>query len=245
MAHESELATGASTPENMADKEVLKTARTEIGRRSSRGRYDRETVYQILDEAWICHVGFVFHGSPFVLPMAYGRQGDQLVLHGAVNGRLMSSLAGGIDVCAEVTLVDGLVFARSTFHSSVNYRSVVILGRAVLLEGEEKVEALGAVVEHLMPGRSADARPSTVQELRATAVLSLPIHEASAKIRSGPPGDAEKDLDLPIWAGVVPLETRAGAPITAPDMRLQIGAPEYARHYRRPGRGHEEDRLPI
>ena len=234
MTHVPEHPAVESASEEVEDRESLKTDRTEIGVRSSRGRYDRETVYQILDEAWICHVGFVFHGSPFVLPMAYGRQGDRLVLHGAVNGRLMSSLAEGIDVCAEVTLVDGLVFARSTFHSSVNYRSVVILGRATLLEGEEKVEALEAVVEHLMPGRSADARPSTVQELRATAVLSLPIREASAKIRSGPPGDAEKDLDLPIWAGVVPLKTQAGAPITAPDMRLKIDAPDYARQYRRP-----------
>ena len=229
--------TPSNTPSQAADtlnEDTLKTARTEVARRSSRGRYDTQTIYRILDEAWICHVGFVFNGSPFVLPMAYGRLDDRLFLHGAANGRLMGSLAEGIDVCAEVTLVDGLVFARSTFHSSVNYRSVVILGRATLMHGQEKAEALEAVVEHLMPGRLADARPATEQELRATAVLSLPITEASAKIRSGPPGDAEKDLELPIWAGVVPLEAKAGMPITAPDMRSIVDAPEYARNYGRP-----------
>ena len=225
----------AKTPSRSpgSDSTTLKTPRTTIGRRSKRGFYDRDTIYAILDEAWICHVGFVHHGSPFVIPMAYGRQGDRLFLHGAAGGRMMKSLAEGIDICAEVTLVDGLVFARSTFHSSVNYRSVVLLGQARLLDGEEKVAALDVVVEHLMPGRTAHARRSTPEELSATAVLELPIVEASAKIRSGPPGDAEKDMDLPIWAGVVPLSTRAGEAITAPDMRMEVDVPDYASRYSR------------
>lgn len=200
------------------------TARTALRRLPKRGSFERQTVYEILDEGFVCHVGFVADGQPFVIPTAYGRAGDELYLHGARASRMLKALAGGSDVCVTVTLTDGLVLARSAFHHSINYRSVVVFGRARVVESdEEKTRALRAFTEHVMPGRWDEVRWPTPQELAATLVLALPLSEASAKIRTGPPIDDEEDYALPVWAGVVPLGTSAGEP--EPDPRLPAGTP--------------------
>ncbi len=199
------------------------TARTTLKRLPKRGSFERETVYGILDEGFVCHVGFVVEGQPFVIPTAYGRRGDVLYVHGARASRMQKALAAGADVCVTVTLVDGLVLARSAFHHSMNYRSVVVFGRARVVESEaEKAAALEAFTEHIMPGRWADVRPPTPQELAATTVLALELREASAKVRTGPPVDDEEDYALNVWAGVLPLRVTAGEP--EPDPRLREGA---------------------
>ena len=210
------------------------TERTKLRRRPARGHYDSETVFRILDEAFVCHVGFVVDGQPYVIPTAYGRVGSMLYIHGSAAGRMLGALARGVQVCVTVTLVDGLVLARSAFHNSVNYRSVVILGRAVPVEApEEKSRALEAFTEHIMPGRWKDVRPPSEQELKATSVLRLPLEEVSAKVRTEPPIDEEEDYALPIWAGVLPLALTPGAPVT--DARVPPGAepPTYVREYSR------------
>ena len=200
------------------------TARTTLRRLPKRGSFERETVYGILDEGFVCHVGFVADGQPFVIPTAYGRRGDVLYIHGARASRMQKALAAGADVCVTVTLVDGLVLARSAFHHSINYRSVVVFGRARVVESEEeKSAALEAFTEHVMPGRWADVRWPTAQELAATTVLAIQLSEASAKVRSGPPVDDEEDYALPVWAGVLPLGVEPGAP--EPDPRLHEGTP--------------------
>jgi uncharacterized protein len=202
--------------------------RVRVARLPKRGDYSQETIYGILDAGFLCHAGFVVDGQPYVIPTGYGRAGDVLYLHGSAASRMLRTLAGGVDVCVTVTLLDGIVLARSAFHHSMNYRSVVILGKAVLIEGEdEKASALRVISEQIVAGRWDDVRKPTAQELKATAVLRLPIAEASAKIRTGPPLDDEEDYALDVWAGVLPLALRAGEPVA--DARLVPGAkvPDY------------------
>jgi nitroimidazol reductase NimA-like FMN-containing flavoprotein (pyridoxamine 5'-phosphate oxidase superfamily) len=200
------------------------TARTTLRRLPKRGSFERQTAYDILDEGFVCHVAFVSDGQPFVIPTAYGRAGDRLYLHGARASRMLKALGAGADVCVNVTLVDGLVLARSAFHHSINYRSVVVFGRARVVESdEEKTAALLAFMEHVVPGRWDEVREPTKQELDATLVLSLSLDEASAKVRTGPPIDDEEDYDLPIWAGVLPLRVGAGEAVADP--RLREGTP--------------------
>ena len=210
------------------------TERTTLKRLPKRGVYDREIVYGILDEGFVCHVGFAVDGQPFVIPTGYARVEDQLYIHGSQVSRMLRTLSEGIDVCITVTLVDGLVLARSAFHHSINYRSVVIFGNATLVEDRAaKLAALFAFSEHVIRGRWDDVREPTEQELKATTVLSLPLTEASAKVRSGPPIDDEEDYALDVWAGVLPLETFAGAPINDPRLRENIEPPAYTLNYSR------------
>jgi nitroimidazol reductase NimA-like FMN-containing flavoprotein (pyridoxamine 5'-phosphate oxidase superfamily) len=221
-----------------ASKRLEITERSRVRRRAMRGDYDRATVDAILDEGLVAHVGVVHEGGPVVIPTAYGRAGAELVLHGAMRNRVFASMAAGAEACVEVTLLDGLVLARSAFHHSVNYRAVVIYGRARVVEGTaEKIEALHTVVEHVVPGRWADVRQPNDEELAATLVLALPITEASAKVRAGPPVDDEQDYALAAWAGVIPLRMLPGDAIA--DDRLAAGTrlPPYAAAYARPTRG--------
>jgi nitroimidazol reductase NimA-like FMN-containing flavoprotein (pyridoxamine 5'-phosphate oxidase superfamily) len=191
-------------------------------RHRERASYDRATVNAILDEALVCHVGFVVDGQPFVLPTTHARLGEQLYLHGAATNHMLGSLGGGAPLCVTVTVIDGLVLARAAFRHSMNYRSVLVLGAGRQVEDEaEKRRAMHALVERLHPGRTALVRPPSPQELSVTTLLCLPITEASAKIRTGPPVDLEADYALPCWAGVLPLELTAGAPV--PDPRLPEG----------------------
>jgi uncharacterized protein len=200
------------------------TDRTRIKRQPDRGRDDRALAYEILDEGLVAHVGFVRDGQPFVIPMAYGRDGDRLLLHGAKASRLLRTTGGGVPVCVTVTLLDGLVLARSTFHHSMNYRSVVIVGEARRVEGdEERSRCLDVLVDHIVAGRTAEARGPNRVELKQTDVLALPIDEASVKLRAGGPKDDPEDLDLPIWAGVVPLTLTRGEPIA--DAGLDAAVP--------------------
>jgi uncharacterized protein len=210
------------------------TERTKLKRLPKRGHFDRETVYAILDEGFICHVGFAIDDQPFVIPTGYARDGDKLYIHGSQASRMLRNLANGIDACVTVTIVDGLVLARSAFHHSMNYRSVLVFGRATLVEDrEEKLTALLALSEHFVRGRWNDVREPTEEELIQTTVLCLPLEEASAKIRTGPPLDDEDDYALPIWAGIVPLKLVAGEPIKDPRLPAEIPVPEYAAHYKR------------
>lgn len=199
-----------------------------------RGEYGREGVYKILDEGFVCHVGFVVAGQPFVIPTGYGRAGDTLYIHGAQASRMLRALREGIEMCVTVTLVDGMVLARSAFHHSMNYRSVVVFGRAVVVEdGAEKWEALRALTEHLAPGRWAEVRQPSEGEMRATLVLALPLAEASAKVRTGPPSDDEEDYELPVWAGVVPLRIVAGEPVDDARLRPGVEPPAHVLNYAR------------
>jgi len=210
------------------------TERTKVKRLPARGAYDRETIYSILDEAFICHVGYVLDGQPYVIPTGYARIGDDLYIHGSSASRMLRNLAQGIDVCVTVTLIDGLVLARSAFHHSVNYRSVVILGKAELVEDpSEKDNALEAFTNHIIPGRWPEIRWPNELELKATSVLKLPIEEASAKIRVGDPKDDEEDYSMNVWAGVLPLELKPGTP--RPDSRLADNTPipEHVTNYNR------------
>lgn len=188
--------------------------RTTLNRKPERGSYDRDVVYSILDEALLCHVGFVRDQMPFVIPMAYARVGGILYLHGSHASRVADIARNGQEICVTVTLLDGLVLARSALHHSMNYRSVMIVGPCSLVrENEEKLLAMESLVEHILPGRSDDCRPPDESEIRRTAIISLSIHEASAKVRTGPPEDLESDLALPFWAGVVPISLVPGLPI--------------------------------
>src|SRR6267154_631661 len=212
----------------------MPTSRTRVVREPDRGVYDRDAVYRILDEGFICHVGFNLDGQPFVIPTSYGRSGDNLYIHGSAASRMLRNLDRGIPVCVTVTLLDGLVLARSVFNHSMNYRSVVILGTATLIDNpEEKLKALLALSEHILPGRWDDSRQPNEKELKATSVLRIPIEEFSAKVRVGPTIDDEEDYAFPTWAGVVPLEMVAGAPID--DARLLPGqkVPAYVKSYSR------------
>ena len=212
----------------------IQTERTRLKRLPKRGYFDRETVYGILDEGFICHVGFAPEGQPFVIPTGYARVDDTLYIHGSAASRMLRTLSGGIDACVTVTIVDGLVLARSAFHHSMNYRSVVMFGRATLIEDrEEKMAALLALSEHIVRGRWADVREPTEQEMKATTVLSLPLVEVSAKIRTGPPLDDEEDYAMNVWAGVVPLRLVAGEPVADPRLPEDIQVPVYVRDYKR------------
>jgi len=210
------------------------TERTQVKRLPKRAHYDRETVYQILDTAFVCHVGFNVDGQPYVIPTNYGRAGDTLYLHGSAASRMLKTLSEGVPVCVTVTHIDGLVLARSAFHHSVNYRSVVILGTARLVENPaEKTEALRIFTEHVMKGRWDDVRQPTDQELKATMVLALPLEEVSAKVRTGGPLDDEADYSLPVWAGVLPLETVAKEPVPDAQRKNDPPVPDYLKNYRR------------
>ncbi len=211
-----------------------KTDRTTLKRLPARGHYDHEVVHAILDEGFICHVGFVVDGQPIVIPTGYGRIGDKLYIHGSQASRMLRTLKTGVAACVTVTLVDGLVLARSAFHHSINYRSVVIFGNATLVEdAQEKLAALLAFSEHVIRGRWDDVRQPTEQELKATTVLVLPLEEVSAKVRTGPPIDDEADYELPVWAGVIPLQVVAGEAIPDPRLPSEISAPEYVLNYER------------
>ncbi len=209
------------------------TERTKLRRLPQRGDFDRETIYRILDEAFVCHVGFTVDEQPFVIPTAYARVGEQLVLHGSQASRMMRALAWGVEVCVTVTLVDGLVLARSAFHHSINYRSVVIFGKAQVVRDEnEKLAALRAFTEHIVPDRWPDVRPPTDKELKATTVLSLPLQEASAKVRTGNPIDDEEDYALDIWAGVIPVRLTAGEPVADDRLRDGVSIPLHVSNYK-------------
>ena len=214
----------------------MPTARTRVVREPHRGVYDRETAYRILDEGFVCHVGFVVDGQPYVIPTSYGRSGDSLYIHGSAASRMLRHMREGLPVCITVTLLDGLVLARSVFNHSMNYRSVVVLGKSTLVdEPKKKLEALRILSEHIIPGRWADARQPNERELKQTAVLRVPIEEFSAKIRTGPPIDDEEDYSFPTWAGVVPLEMKARQPIGDERLEARIAPPKYALNYRRNG----------
>jgi uncharacterized protein len=209
---------------------VLKTPRTKLRRVPKRGFHDRETIDAILDEALISHVGFVHDGKPAVIPTLHARVGDEVLLHGSAASRMLRTLSQGVDVCVTATLIDGLVLARSAFHHSMNYRSVVLYGKASPVTGDERRErAREAVTEKLVPGRWNDVRWPTKQELKGTAVLALPIKEGSAKVRTGPPIDDDEDYALDAWAGVVPLRLTAYPAEPDPDLRAGIPRPSYLR----------------
>ncbi|HVA45433.1 MAG TPA: pyridoxamine 5'-phosphate oxidase family protein [Pirellulales bacterium] len=217
--------------------------RSQIRRLPQRGVYDRAAIDAILDEALVCHVGFVDDGQPFVIPTIHVRIGDAIYLHGSPASRMMQSLARGSEACITVTLVDGLVLARSAFHHSMNYRSVVLFGRGSAIGDEgEKLEILGCLAEHLVRGRWADARRPNAEELRRTLVVRVPIEEASAKVRTGMPLDDEEDYALNVWAGVLPLRLAASPPIADPRLPPGIAVPQYASEYSGPKAvGHQAD----
>lgn len=192
--------------------------RSTVRRVPGRGRYEREAIHAVLDAGRVCHLGFTVDDQPFVIPIVYGRDGDTLYLHGSVASRALRAAGSGLPVCATVTLVDGLVLARSAFHHSLNYRSVVVLGTATVVPDDRKADALRVITDHVVAGRWDECRPATAKELRATTVLALPLDEASAKIRAEGANDDEDDHGLPIWAGVVPLREVQGEPEPSPDV---------------------------
>ena len=207
---------------------MTQQADTKFKQAADRGSHDFKLTCDVLDAGKICHVGFSLDDQPYVIPMAYARMGDQLLIHGSVASRLMKTLASGLRCCVTVTHFDGLVYARSTYSSSMNYRSAMVFGIARLVtDADEKQEGIQALVDHLMPGRRADLRKPTIKELNATSLLSLPIETFSTKCRTGPPKDSKTDLDAKVWAGVVPLSLTAGEPVDAPDILQGIGRPDY------------------
>lgn len=208
--------------------------RNRVRRVPKRGQYDKDTIHRILDEGLVCHVGLVEDGQPVVIPMNYARRDDTVILHGAPASRLVKYVQAGHPVCVTVTLLDGLVLARSVYHHSMNYRSVVVFGRGRLIEAEqEKLAALEVLTEHILPGRWQDARKPNRQELDATAVVSIAIESASAKVRTGPPADDEDDYQLPVWAGVLPIQQQALTPVSDPRLRNDIPLPHSISNYRR------------
>lgn len=207
-------------------------ARNKVLRAKERGSYDKKSVYEILDAGILCHVGITMNDQPFVIPMAYARIDNTIILHGALNSRLCKSLCEGIPACVTVTHLDGLVLARSTFHHSLNYRSVVAFGTATLIEDKQKKEeALEALVEFLTPGRTTDCRGPNKKELNATSVIELEIEQASAKVRTGDPIDLTSDLDLDVWAGVVPIEQNYGDWVASVDLKEGVDFPTYKSLY--------------
>jgi len=197
-------------------------------REASRGSYDYQQACQILDAGKICHCGFTLDEQPYVVPMAYARMDDQLLIHGSVASRLLTNLAEGLRCCVTITHFDGLVYARSSFNSSINYRSVMIFGTArLVVDASEKNDCLNALVDHLMPGRRADLRESTHKEINATSMLKLPIETFSVKSRTGDPSDAKGDMDTPVWAGVVPITTAKEEPVDSSDLMAGIKRPDY------------------
>src|SRR5579859_7064181 len=212
----------------------IPSARTRVVREADRAVYDRETVYRILDEGFLCHVGFAMDGQPFVIPTSYGRKSASLYIHGSAASRMLRQMKEGVPVCVTVTLLDGLVLARSVFNHSMNYRSVVVLGKATLVDDpQEKLAALRALSEHILPGRWDDSRQPNERELKATSVLRVPIEEFSAKVRTGPPIDDAEDYSFDTWAGVIPLDMTAGAPIDDEKVAPLREAPGYAKNYSR------------
>jgi nitroimidazol reductase NimA-like FMN-containing flavoprotein (pyridoxamine 5'-phosphate oxidase superfamily) len=210
------------------------TERTRVVREAHRGAYDRETIYKILDEGYVCHIGFAVDGQPYVIPTLFARVGDAIYFHGSAASRMLRNASNGISVCVTVTLTDGFVLARSVFNHSMNYRSVVALGKAMLVDApEEKLEALHAFTEKIIAGRWNDARQPNEKELKATSILRLALTEVSAKIRSGPVEDDAADYALPVWAGVIPLHLTPGAPIRDERCDASIPTPAYAAHYKR------------
>ena len=213
-------------------QELTPTDRTKVRRLAERGSFELDLINTIIDEALICHVGFTADGKPVVIPTIHTRVDDQLYLHGAPANHMLRSISDGIDACVTITLIDGLVLARSAFHHSMNYRSVVVFGRAAVVDDpDEKRRAFDALVEHVVRGRSVDARPPTDAEMRKTLLVKLPITEASAKVRTGGPIDDDEDMAMPIWAGVVPCAISFGAP--EPDVGVTANAPAYAVQYSR------------
>ena len=210
------------------------SARTRVVREPQRAVYDRDAINQILDEAFICHVGFIVDGQPFVIPTSYGRDGDNLYIHGSSASRMLRQITQSVPVCVTVTLLDGLVLARSIFNHSMNYRSVVILGEAQLVDDPaEKLDALRALSEHILPGRWDQVREPNEQELKATSALRVPLSECSAKIRTGPPIDDAEDMNFPVWAGVLPLTLVPGAPIADEALPANVALPVSIRDYTR------------
>jgi nitroimidazol reductase NimA-like FMN-containing flavoprotein (pyridoxamine 5'-phosphate oxidase superfamily) len=218
----------------LVPESIPPTERTRVVREAHRGAYDRESIYKILDEGYVCHVGFAADGRPYVIPTLFARIGDAIYFHGSAASRMLRNVSDGIPICVTVTLTDGFVLARSVFNHSMNYRSVVALGNATLVDAPgEKLEALRAFTEKILPGRWLDARQPNEKELKATSILRLPLTEASAKIRVGPPEDDAPDYALPVWAGVIPLELIPGAPIRDEKCDPSIPTPAYAAQYRR------------
>jgi nitroimidazol reductase NimA-like FMN-containing flavoprotein (pyridoxamine 5'-phosphate oxidase superfamily) len=213
------------------------TERTTVRRLPARGAYDKETVHRILDQGLICHLGFVVDGQPFVIPTIYVRVGETIYVHGSPASRMLRALEQGVSACVTVTHVDGLVLARSAFHHSMNYRSVVIFGTAIVVDDpEKKQEVLHALTDHLIRGRWQEIRQPSPQELKRTLMLAIDIREASAKIRVGPPLDDEEDYQLPVWAGVLPLAVTAGEPVPDPRLGAEVPVPVYAARYEGPRR---------
>ncbi len=213
---------------------VPPTERTRVVREPQRGVYDRESIYKILDEAFVCHVGFSMDGQPYVIPTLFARVGDALYFHGSAASRMLRNLSDGIPVCVTVTLTDGFVLARSVFNHSMNYRSVVALGRATLVSApQEKYDALHAFTDRILPHRWEDARQPSEQELKATSILRLPLTEVSAKVRTGPPVDDEPDYALPVWAGVISMCLAFGSPVRDEKCDPAIPMPAYVAHYKR------------
>jgi nitroimidazol reductase NimA-like FMN-containing flavoprotein (pyridoxamine 5'-phosphate oxidase superfamily) len=190
-----------------------KGSRSQVKRIPKRGHYDENTLFKILDDGLICHVGFCVEGQPFVIPTLYGRNGNRIYLHGASTSRMLKSIEKGISVCITVTHVDALVLARSAFHHSMNYRSAVVFGKATKVSDDEKEKVLKIISDQVIPGRWEEVRNPNQKELKATTVLELTIDEASSKIRTGPPGDEEEDIELGIWAGLIPMNTSFGNPL--------------------------------
>ncbi|HEY0459293.1 MAG TPA: pyridoxamine 5'-phosphate oxidase family protein [Pyrinomonadaceae bacterium] len=215
-------------------EQITQTARTKLKRIPKRGNFERASIYKILDEAFVCHVGFCANGQPVVIPTSFARIGDRLVIHGSAASRMMRALSDEIEVCVTVTLIDGLVLARSAFHHSMNYRSVVVFGKAKIVQDErEKYEALKAFTEHIVPNRWSEIRPPTKNELKGTTVLSLSLREASAKIRTGAPVDDEEDYEMDVWAGVLPIQLSTGAPVDDERLKDGIQPPPHVLNYSR------------
>jgi uncharacterized protein len=210
------------------------TARTRVRRLPQKAVPDQQVLHAVLDAGLVAHVGLVApDGQPFVVPVAYARQGDRVVFHGSTGSRLFASLAGGAPTCLSVTLLDGMVLARSTFESSMHYRSAMVLGHCTVLPAAEKTAALQAITEHLLPGRWAEARHPNRKELAATVVLGLGLQETSVKVSAGPPADLVEDLTLPVWAGTVPLTEQFGTPVSAPDLAFDVPVPDYVHGWQR------------
>lgn len=206
----------------------VNTPRSKIKRLKERGSYDKETIYKIIDEAYYCHVSFVVDGQPFVIPAIHARIDDEIIFHGSVASRMLKHIHSGNEVCIAITLLDGLVLARSVFHHSMNYRSVVLFGKGILItDNKAKLEAAKAITEHVMPGRWDDARPPNQKELDSTFFVSIKIKDASAKIRTGPPIDEEEDYQLPVWAGVIPITQVKSNPVSDPKLAKNINLPDY------------------
>ncbi len=216
-----------------ADRTALRTPRTTLRRLPGRGAHDFETMAAILDEAIYCHIGFAVDGQPYVVPTTFGRVDRTLYIHGSAASRMLRTLSKGVPLCFTATILDGLVYARSAFHHSMNYRSVMVLGTATPVSGEEKLSGLEAITEHMTRGRWADSRPPAAQELNATSVLRLDIDEASAKVRTGGPKEEPEDLALPIWAGHLPLALQPGEPVADAHVLAGVSVPEYVGAYRR------------